>query len=183
MPWRLQENSAEGRETGAGGASKDNPALQRWIRRKHSARRGKNNRNARSLQLPSQRLHHSANRLLIPPVPAPLPFPVRLDQPGLRQYRHVMRNRRLRERYAFLNVTRTQAHSLGSSRRRRFGLRFALLKSLKNSTPGRVGNGTQRTIESSFAGKHRHSLEIARKSMSVNLNLPALNCGVLRARG
>jgi hypothetical protein len=40
---------------------------------------------------------------------------------------------------------------------------------LKNATPGRVGNGPQRTIESSFAGKHRHCLEIARKSMSVNV--------------
>ena len=118
------------------------------------------------LELSPQRLHHPANRLLIAPVPPPLPFFGRLHQPCLRQDGHVMRNSRLRKPDAFLNVSRTQT---GSVRCRSLPscLRvcFALLQSLQNPAPGRVSNGVKRTVERCCAGRHgwtRNSAEIDR---------------------
>ena len=48
-----------------------------------------------ALQLASQRFDDLPKRLLIPPVPPPLPLLRSLDQPSFGQDRHVMRNGRL----------------------------------------------------------------------------------------
>jgi hypothetical protein len=104
------------------------------------------------LQLPSQGLHHLANRLLIPPIPAPLTFLRRLHQACFRQNRHVMRDRRLRQLHPLLDVPRAQATA--SIR----GLGPALhvfLQGLQNSPPRRVGNRMQDAIEILICIGHR----------------------------
>jgi hypothetical protein len=63
------------------------------------------------LQLSPQCLHNLSNRFFIPPIPAPLALFGRLDQSRFRENPHVMRNRRLREMDAFLNLPATEAGS------------------------------------------------------------------------
>jgi hypothetical protein len=152
------------REPSAGGASENSPALQRWVKPKELNRVPEGRLKRQPLQLPAQRLHHSANRLLIAPVPAPLPLLGRLHQPGFRQDGHVMRNSRLRKPDACLNIPRAQARShRGRFVPRCLSFGFAFLESLQYSPPGRVRNGVQRAVEKCFAGRHgwtRNSAEI-----------------------
>jgi hypothetical protein len=163
------------------------PALRRWAKPKELNRVPEGRLKRQPLQLPPQRLHHCANRLLISPVPAPLPLLGRLHQFGLRQDGHVMRNSRLRKPDACLNIPRAQARShRGRFVPRCLSFGFAFLESLQYSPPGRVRNGVQRAVEKCFAGRHgwtRNSAEIdgCQCKKSLILRSPASSAAFLQA--
>jgi hypothetical protein len=98
----------------------------------------------RLLQLPFQRLHHQPDRLFIPSIPSPLPLLRCLNETGLRQNRHVVRNRRLREIHAFFDVSGAQTRivvrcGLSSGLR----LNCSFFERLQNPPPRGIGNGVK----------------------------------------
>src|SRR5450755_1337470 len=48
--------------------------------------------------------HQLSNQFFVAPVPAPVTFPLRLHQPGLLEDSHVMRNSRLSQLHAGLDI-------------------------------------------------------------------------------
>ena len=132
------------------------------------------------LQLSPQHLHHLTDGLLIAPIPAPLAMLGRLDQSGLRQNPHVMRDRRLRKANAFLNLSAAKTMPRNRVRRRYF--RPAFFQYLQNLPPRRIGNRVKRPVERCVCS--HNALQITRKSMTVNVgNCPgpgnfSINFGV-----
>lgn len=120
------------------------------------------------LQLSAQILDHLPYGLLIPPIPPPLPLLGRLYQTRFRENRHVMRDRGLRQMNARLDVAPAKAS--------RFWLCvLAFLQNQQNPPARGVGDSVKRTIERCV---RRHTLQINRKLMSVNLR-DSLICGNL----
>jgi hypothetical protein len=76
-------------------------------------------------------------RSLISPVPHPQAVLFRLDQPSLSQDRHVVGNRRLRERNVVLHVTGAHAYTLSD------GALALLLQQPQDLYPRRVGYGLE----------------------------------------
>jgi len=107
---------------------------------------------ANLLQLAPQHLHHLPDRLLIPPVPAPLAMLGGFNQSRVRQNRHVVRDRRLRQLNSLLNVAAAQAGTVNVPGRRNPAL-ATFFEHEQDAAPGRISNGVESAVERCF-GRH-----------------------------
>ena len=103
-----------------------------------------------------QRLAELSQRPFIPPIPHPKPKLLSLHQSRLGQNRHMMRNGRLGQVNALLDVRSAQAHILANRTSALF------LEGLQDPPPGRIGHRVEDTVDFSFCHESSNKSRIDR---------------------
>ncbi len=101
-------------------------------------------------------LPNSRQRPFIPPIPHPKPKLLSLHQSRLGQNRHMMRNGRLGQVNALLDVRSAQAHILANRTSALF------LEGLQDPPPGRIGHRVEDTVDFSFCHESSNKSRIDR---------------------
>src|SRR5271156_1676032 len=97
-------------------------------------------------KLSAQALHQSAKGFFVAAIPAPLALLDHLDQAGLGENGHVMRDGGLGEAHTLFDVAGAEPRVLGD-RGRACGRRAALFESPQDAAARGIGNGVQRAVE------------------------------------
>jgi hypothetical protein len=93
-----------------------------------------------TLQLSPQHFDDLAQGLLVSSIPPPLAFLGSFDEPGFSENRHVMRDRWLREMNPSLDIASAKTGP-GALDAGGFRFRAAFAQGLKDTPPGRIGDG------------------------------------------